>query len=52
MVDEPVALRRKHRAENGLVAVLDSGSQCKIPLLKNQLNFHLRNATRTDAEKT
>ena len=39
MVDEPVALRRKYRAENGLVAVIYSESQCKIPILKNQLNF-------------
>ena len=31
MVDEPVALRRKHRVENGLVAVTRSGLQYKIP---------------------
>ena len=39
MVDEPVAFRRKHRAENGLAAVLHSGSQGKISPSKNQLNF-------------
>ena len=51
MVDEPVALRRKHRVGDGLVAVLDSESQCKIPIPKNQWNFHLRDVTRKEERR-
>ena len=31
MVDEPVAFRRKHRVEDGLVAVLHSDLQRQMP---------------------
>ena len=48
MVDEPVALRRKYRAENGLVAVRHSGSKCKIPPSKINRIFHLIDATRKE----
>ena len=48
MVDEPVALRRKYRAENGLVAVSHSGSQGKIPPSKINRIFHLIDATRKE----
>ena len=34
MVDEPVALRRKYRVKNGLVAVTHSGLQLKLHLRK------------------
>ena len=51
MVDEPVALRRKYRAENGLVAVTHSGLQGKVPPSKNQLAFHLRDATRKEERR-
>ena len=51
MVDGPVALRRKHRVENGLVAVIYSESQCKILPLKDQWNFHLRDVTRKEERR-
>ena len=49
MVDEPVAPRRKHRVENGLVAVTHSDLQYKIPPQKINQIFNLGNAKRKEA---
>ena len=49
MVDEPVALRRKYRAENGLVAVSSTlVYKVKFHPQKIKLAFHLRDATRKE----
>ena len=51
MVDEPVALRRKYRAEDGLIAVIHSGSQCKISPSKNQVGVPFAGCHEKGGEK-
>ena len=42
MVDEPVVLRRKHRVESGLAAVIHAYSQCQIPRYRKMFTSYCR----------
>ena len=51
MVGGPVALRRKYRAEDGLVAVIHSGLQGKVPPSKNQVGVPFAGCHEKGGEK-